>query len=335
MPSNLDCLAALVGLLSEKPTEPVYGFPYAFDFAFAPGSVAAFTFSTTGLYVENVEGLSLRTLTEDCPSDLPLKLAKARSQAIQHVASQLGRTLSSDTPRFKQSGLLGGAGNGSYGPQGSPARLTLKTKYREGGALRLDTLLLYTDQALSDIPVLLDGAEIARISTNDAPAALSQVLVPLDGQAHVLEAVLPEGVRVRVNSITCGCGNPFVAAMRLDLQDVTSPAGGFAVQLSEACSLPAGLCYTLDTDEELARSVGFAIQYTAAANLAISLLVDTLYSRYTLLEPKALQSLIDLWNSKAFEHLSWLNSPQGLSRVQHPCTVCQPSSWHPSIVSVR
>lgn len=327
MPVTTDCLAGLVGL--SRAGSSCFPLPTVTP----PATNDGITASLVGMYVDEVEGLSLRNApTAAAGPDVYQRLDRARNQALLTVAHRLGSRLSSDKPRYAVGGLLGGLGNGSYDPVNLRAVLRLPTQLREGGALRLDSIVLYTDTVAEDVAVLLDGVEVATITTNGGPTALTGVLVPLDGQVHELTAVLPDGVRVRANATTCGCGNDFVRAMRLNLTDVRARAGGFAVQVSEVCTLDTPLCYALGKDEELQRSVGFAIQYLSAANFAASLLTDAHYNRYTMLEPKQLDALGSLWTGRAQEHLTWLLSPSGLARVVHPCYVCAPAAWHPTKV---
>lgn len=327
MPANTDCLQGLTGLT--RAGSQCFPLPVPAEGA----TNDAYTTSASGLYVDEVEGLTLRPATATTPaSDVWQRLDMARNQALNTVAHRLGTRGTADAPRFTLAGQIGGEGKGQYAPAGMPSRMYLKTKHRPGGALKLLNLRLLTDVAVSDVPVLLDGVQVATVTTNaPGPQALQPpILIPYDGHTHTLEATLPEGVRVRLNSITCGCGNDFVRSLRLSLQDVVGSAGGFTAAFQEVCTLSTPLCHALETDEELTRSVGFAVQYLTAANFAAGLLTEANYSRYTLLEPKLLDSLGAQWTQKAEEHLLYLGSPSGLARVAHPCYVCSPAAWHPT-----
>lgn len=323
MPATTDCLVGLTGLTRAGSA--------CFPLPSAPELRTAYTDSASGLYVDEVPGLSLQpTVGQTGANDTWTRLDKARNQALQDVAHRLGSRLSSDRPLFTKAGLLGGLGTGAYDAVNLRAVLRLPTVLRPGGALRLDSATLYTDTAVEDVPVLLDGGEVARLATNAGPVALSGVLVPLDGQVHELTAALPDGVRVRTNTVTCGCSNPFVAAMRLNLTDVRGRAGGFGVQITEVCALETPLCHALSQDEEIRRAVGFAVQFLTAANFCVGLLTDAAYNRYTMLEPKALEFLAGKYTQDAERFLLWLVGPEGISRVPHPCYVCAPSAWHPT-----
>ncbi|NVO33214.1 hypothetical protein [Hymenobacter lapidiphilus] len=331
MPTNLDCLTDLLGITAADSA----CFPLPADAAIA----ARLTASATGVYADQTPGLSLRNAPNaQSAQDVYQRLESARSQALQDVAHRLGARSGNYRARFAGSGLLGGLGNGQY--EAATATATFQTIARPGGALRIDSLTLYTDQPATDVALLLDGQPVGTLPlTGQAYTPAQPLLIPLDGQAHTLTASLPEGVRVRVNVLTCGCANPFVGAMRLSLTDVKARAGGFGLDVTEVCTAGTPLCYALalpgEDGEELRRSAALALQRLTAAYFVASLIPDSQYNRYTMLEPKQLNELGQQFTEYAETHLLWLLGPDGLERAAHPCYVCQPAAWHPTVQHVR
>jgi hypothetical protein len=338
-----DCLLAFIGLSAAS--LPCFALPTP-----AEGQTnAAITESATGLYLTTVEGLSLRpaassTLNGTAATDLWARLSNARLLATQHVRTALeqARQGSYGTPLFTQRGTLGGLGNGQLLPVGTRALMTFHTNARRNGAWRITQLQLYTDQNVADVPLLVDGVQKATITTNGTgmvTLADGGILIPLDGNDHTVEAVLPEGVRVKANKLFClGCqaNTPWGRCVTTNLRNVTSSTSGngFAVTITEECTEATTdvLCYAVATDNELAQSVGFAIMYKAAELFTDSLLVEKQVSRYTMLEPKELGALAAKYEAKSMEHVKWLSSWAGLGRVRHPCYLCPPNPG-PGIMS--
>jgi hypothetical protein len=343
MPETPDCLASLVGLSQGSDCFPLPADPDAADRA---------TASLTGRYIDQVEGLRLRPGgTATAATDLYDRLAKARDSAAFQVRAALeaGRSASYGIPLFKQRGTFGGLGNGQLMPLGTRAVMTFYTNARREGAWRITGMRLFTDQAVTDVPVLLDGEEVGQITTNAASGAgLLDVLIPLDGNQHTLEAILPEGVRVKSNTFFSGCfgcqaGTPWALTVRNNLQNITAttPGNGFSISVVEECTAdPDLLCYAIGKDEgqplfrypDLVRFIALAIQYKAAELFTTDLLGSAQLSRYTSLEPKALAELRDYYASKLTQasadgtgnYLKWLLSPDGLGQVQHPCYLGPP-----------
>jgi hypothetical protein len=345
MPETPDCLLSLVGLSQGSTC-----FPLPTD----PDAAAKVSASSAGLWVDMVEGLRLQPAQgSQAAADLFDRMAKARALAVVQVRQAIAakRTASYGIPLYQQRGTFGGLGNGQLMPVGTRALLSFYTNARREGAWRVTGMKLYTDQAVADVPVLLDGEEVARITTNSAGGAASlDVLIPLDGNQHTLEAILPEGVRVKSNTFFSGCfgcqqGSPWAQTVRNNLQNVTAqtPGNGFAISVVEECTAePDFLCFAVGTDEgqpqpryaDIKRAIGLAILYKAAELFTTDLLGSSQLSRYTSLEPKALAELRDYYASKLAQaspdgtgnYLGWLGSPEGLGQVQHPCYLGPPQA---------
>lgn len=337
MPAAPDCLTPLLGL--SKGTTNCFPLPEET----VAGQNAYITDSATGLYLDAVEGLSLKAAAGASPAtDIWTKLASARENAAFQVRAALeaGRAKSYGTPLYSQRGVLGGLGNGQLAPLGTKAEMTLYTNARREGAWRITRIQLFTDQAVTDVPLLLDGEEVARITTS-ATASSSvltspdALLIPLDGNPHTLQAVLPEGVRVKSNNLFSGCfscsrNSPWFKSVQGSLQNVTAhtPGNGFSISVQEECIVdPDFLCYAVGVQgssfrfPEIARYVGIALRYKAAELFTIDLLAGKDSNRYTMLEPKSLNALGSMYEKKAAEYIGWLNSPEGLGQVRHPCFV--------------
>ncbi|GAB3303650.1 hypothetical protein [Hymenobacter tenuis] len=352
MPASPSCLTGLVGL--SRAASPCFALPVGTEEV--PADNAFITESTTGRYVDKVEGLILRPASGQQPgSDAWARLDRARSQAIGFVEVELGKHLSAQTGPLKEplGGKFGSLGDGSLLPLGTQPLLRLPTRLLPGRGYTLVSLSLYASAEVTDVPVLLDGVEIARVTTSATTPTMvylqEGVTVPFDGQVHTLSAVLPEGVQARAGKLTCGCGdrNPDVALALTGLRGETLTSrynqnawnGGFLLYLETTCLDPSKLCYVLSTDDELQQSVAFAIQYKAAEYVVASLLADANYSRYTSLDVKALEFLAERYqqlNHATTEdspgHLVWLTSPNGLARVAHPCYDCKPHPYAPRLV---
>ncbi|KAA9333401.1 hypothetical protein F0P96_10555 [Hymenobacter busanensis] len=330
MPNPSDCLHGLLGLSQSG----IACFPLPADAAFI-------TASTTGLYLDTVEGLSFKPGLSQTPgADLYDRLRRARQQAIEVIYTNLATRAKSQAGklRYSEAGTLGGPGNGQFATEGT-AKLTLPTVYRPNGRYQLQSLQLLTDQTVSGVPVYLNGELLATVTTNAAPVALVDKYIPFSGEAYVLEAALPAGVRPRLNTLTCGCGNPFVNAVRAALvpgANVKAPAGGFVVSVAEQCTVDASpVCYALSQSDELARYVGIALMYKTAEHVVVGFMAEAGYNRYTSLEPKTLQALAELYHTKTDEYLSWLLSAEGIGSVANPCYQCAAPAWHPTMQRVN
>lgn len=335
MPTT-DCLAGLIGLSAGA--NACFPLPTVVS----PSNNDAITVSRSGLYLDTVEGLMLRPAQgQSAASDLYTRLANARTLAestVRTALAQRSRTRSG-AQLYAQRGVLGGIGNGVLQPLGTPARMQFYTKAARFGAFRLVSLQLYTDIAVTSVPVLLDGVQVGTL-TAGGPGGLfvplvadEPVRIPFDGNLHTLEAILPENVRVHTNKMWCSScqkNTPWGLALARNLveaQCASSSGGGFAVQLQEECTETLDkLCYAIavDTPEgvelgELGHSVAFAILYKAAELFTDSLLVDAQVSRYTMLEPKALGALAAKYQAQSEAHVAWLSDIDGLGRINHPC----------------
>lgn len=324
-----DCLLALLGLSAGDNT----------CFPLPTGPTDYITDSGTGLYLDKAEGLRLAPAERAQPAtDLYARLNDARALAAVKLRVELeaGRAKTAGIPLYQQRGTLGGQGNGALAAPGTPAKLTFATAARREGALRITRLQLFTDQAVANVPLLLDGVQVATIATNGPNGAAilpGGVQIPLDGNDHTLEAVLPVGVRIRGNKLFCfGChaGSPWAVSVKNNLRDVsaTTSGGGFALSLVEECTAtPDFLCFATGKDDgqgtyrypEIARYVGIALLYKAAELFTVSLLSSNATSRYTMLEQKDLGFLAAEYAKQATQYIAWLNSPNGLGQVQHPC----------------
>lgn len=330
-----DCLLGLIGLSAAGAT----CFPLP-----TTGDTAYITASATGLYLDTVEGLILRPAEgQNGASDLYQKLDKARllaTQAVRQALLQRGRGAFGANRFAGRSGTLAQRGNGELLSVGTPARLTLTPKENANGAWLLDELRLYTDSVVADVAVLLDGQAVGTLTTNGgAFVATGPLLIPLDGEAHTLEAVLPDGVRVQASTVLCGTCSEwgrYVRSALLNVNTARIPANGFAFQVTEVCTEPLDvLCYATAKNAEVAQSIGFAILYTAAEYFCASLLTDANRSRYTMIEPQALPELRTFYEGKAEKHLAWLVQEDGLGSVKHPCYVCSAPDWQGKKVFVR
>lgn len=359
MAATPDCLTSLLGLSDGTST--------CFALPTDPDEAAAVTASATGLYLDEVEGLRLQAAT-GAPggpaTDLWQRLAKARKLAVEEVrqALEVGKGKSFGTPIYQQRGTLGGLGNGTLMPVGTRAYMPFYTNARLAGAWRIMSLQLFTDVAVTDAPLLLDGVQVAELSTTGASGVTSGLppeglLIPLDGNQHTLEVTLPPTVRVRQNNFFAGCfscqqGNPWFKSVigtkqpsgiytggSLSNVTATTQGNGFSITVREECAIKSDmLCYAIGSDYSdadgpvpryigLPKAIGRAIMYKAAELFTIDLLANQQRSRYTMLEPKALDDLVDYYRTKQATiqpdgtggYLPWLNSPEGLGQVQHPC----------------
>ncbi len=341
-----DCLTALIGL--SDGALPCFALPT--DATEAAAAVS----SATGLYLADGDGLKLGPAPGAGPaSDLYPQLAKARKLAAFHLRTALeaARGKSSGLPLFQGRGSLGGLGNGQLMPAGTRALLSFYTNERRAGAWRVVDLSLYTDVAVTAAPLLLDGVQVGLLTTTGPTGTTSGlpaggVVIPLDGNQHTLEVLLPVGVRVRANNFFAGCfscqaGSPWFSSVigtrqpngtylggSLGNITATTPGNGFAITVKQECTVDADLlCYVVqpDADEtqarypELARYLGIALLYKAAELFTDSLLASNAVNRYTMLEPKMLLALSEGYAAKYQQYLAWLNSPEGMGQVQHPC----------------
>lgn len=327
-----DCLLRLIGL--SRGAGSCFALP-------AEGETGFITDSATGLYLDSTEGLMLRPASDKSPAgDVWELLRKARELGAFKLrdALEAGRTGSYGAKLYQQRGVLGGQGNGQLAPVGTRALLTFNTNARREGAWRITRLQLYTSVGVIDAPLLLDGNPVALLTTdgvgNTTGLPAGGLLIPLDGNQHTLEVLLPEGVRVKANNFFAGCfscqaGSPWALTVKNNLQNVvaTTPGNGFSVSIAEECTAdPDFLCYATGNDygdtlryPELARHIGIALLYRAAELFTRGLLVNQQLSRYTMLEPKALAYLADKYQEEADTRTKWLVSPDGLGSVSHPC----------------
>lgn len=327
------CLTGLIGLTREgRPC-----FPLPADEAKA----ALLTDSATGLYLDEVEGLHLRPAPNVAPGpDAWARFDRARTQALQLVELDLRAALPVMVPVTELSGSFGSLGDGSLLPEGQQPSLTLYTRHVPGRAYRLASVRLLTNVVATDVPLLLDGVEVATLTTGPTPAPLAlNVLIPFDGAAHTLTAVLPAGVRARTGRLTCGCGShhPDVRLASLGLRSATDLNGaytastqtsGFLLSLTTACLTPDRLCYALSTDAELQRYAGIALLYKTAELTVVSLSSDAQYSAYTSLDVATLDGLIGRYRADYDTYRAWLISAAGLPRVAQPCYQCAPGGVH-------
>lgn len=334
MPDSPACLTGLVGL--SRAASPCFPLPVA------PADSTFITASVSGLYLDEVEGLHLRPAPNTAPgADAWARFDKSRSQAVSIVDNALRQRLSASAGPLLAPlvGKFGNLGDGSLVGLGIQPLMSFPTKLVPGRGYELVSLSLYASAHAEGVPVLLDGVELATVTVDpSAPVVVTLppgTVIPFDGQVHTLTAVLPDGVRARSGKLTCGCGNhnPDVALALAGLQggdchqryNQNAWSGGFIVHLQTTCINPDKLCYVLDTDEELQRSAAFAVQYKTAELTVVGLLAEAQYSRYTSLEPKALEGLIARYSALYAEHLDWLSGASGLSRVPQPCYGCAPN----------
>lgn len=346
--ATTDCLTSLLGL--SDGTHACFALPTD------PAEAALVTASSTGLYLDEVEGLKLQAAPNVLggpATDVWQRLSKARKLAVVQVRAALeaGRAKSYGTPLYQQRGTLGGLGNGTLMPPGTRAYMPFYTNARREGAWRIISLQLYTDVAVIDAPLLLDGVQVALLTTTGASGVttglpVGGLLIPLDGNQHTLEVTLPPNVRVRQNNFFAGCfgcqqGTPWFKSVVGTKQpngsylggslyniSATTPGNGFSISVVEQCTEdPDFLCFAVGKDTlldtfrypDIARYVGIALMYKAAELLTADLLASNQTSRYTMLEPKMLLALVDTYRAKYAEYVAWLNSPEGLGQVQHPC----------------
>lgn len=342
-----DCLTSLLGLSKGSQC-----FPLPTD----PDAAAAIRDSSTGLWLDMAEGLRLQPASgSTAATDLYERMAAARALAVVQVRTML--TMGAGIPLYSKRGTLGGLGNGQLSPVGTRALMRFYTNARREGAWRITKLQLFTDQVVTDAPLLLDGEEKGRLSsdaqgrTSGLPA--TGLLIPLDGNEHELEVLLPEGVRVRANNFFAGCfscqrGTPWFVSVQHNLQNVSAqtPGNGFAISVEEECTAePDFLCFAVGSDRtdadgkpvfrypQLAQALGLALLYKSAELFTTGLLANQQLNRYTMLEPKALAELRDYYGSKlntmspdgTGNYIGWLNSPEGLGQVQHPCYLRPPA----------
>jgi hypothetical protein len=340
LPAPVDCLISLLGLAASPPA----CFPFPAD----ADAQAAITASSTGLYLTMAEGLELRIgAAATAATDLWQRLDNARALAAGQVRLLLAGNDRRGLPLYEQRGALGGAGNGQLAPVGTLAQLSFYTYHQPSGALRLTQVKLYTDQSVAAVPLLLDGQLVGQIPADPhgglglvhtLPAA--GLLVPLDGQTHTLEAVLPPGVRVRANSFFAGCFDcqketPWFLSVKRNLREVaaSTQGAGFSISMEEVCAAPEFLCFATGNAEdspelrypEVAKYVAHALLYKAAELFTVGILTGASTNRYTMLEPKMLAALAERYQAKTLEYTAWLASPNGLGQVQHPCYLKPPA----------
>jgi len=337
-PTSPDCLTALLGLSQGNSC-----YPLPTD----PAAAALITGSGTGLYLDKAEGLRFGPgPSQTAAIDFYDRLKDARDLGAFKLRTDIeqGRTNSYGAPLYQQRGILGGQGNGQLAAPGTRALLPLATNARREGAWRVTKIQLFTDQAVTAAPLLLDGAQVGTIDTNAANGSAvlpnGGLLIPLDGAQHTIEVLLPIGVRVKLNKLhcpPCSVGNPWGTAVKATLPDVTAATAGngFALSIVEECTAePDLLCFAVGKDDGqtvyrypgLVLQIGAALLYKAAQLFTDSLLVNQQLSRYTMLEPKALVALSDKYASEVAQRVAWLNSPDGLGQVQHPCFMGKPTN---------
>ncbi|GAB2866005.1 hypothetical protein [Hymenobacter ruber] len=334
MPTEpLNCLESLVGLAPEA--LPCFPFPSGdtdwITTSSRTGSAAG------GVFVSQLAGLSFQAAKGDPGTDLYDRLAKARTSAASYVrtAIQQGPKYGFGQARFTASGQLGKPGNGSV-YQGAPA-LTLTTGYAEGGAYRVTALALQTTVAVADVVIQLDGVPVATITTGGPLAPITPFLIPFDGQAHTLTAVLPDGVRPLTGQVYCFCGGgPFTQSIRAYLPAVTSQTNnaGFLLRVEEVCGTSESdmLCYATTANAELADSLAKAVQAMSGYYFLMDLFSQANYSRYTLLDTKQMDYLANKeFKPYADQMIAWLSQPAGLGRLTHPCYTCAPNPCGPRI----
>jgi hypothetical protein len=166
------------------------------------------------------------------------------------------------------------------------------------------------------------------------------LLIPLDGQRHTLEAQLTTGNLAYANKLFCpGCsgGGVWGKAVAKDLKNITAAtlAQGFVLELQEVCDYDTTdlICYATDFND-LQQQLGYALVYMAAEIMLTSLITDAAVSRYTMLEPKMIPALAAKYAAEAAAAVKWLNSAAGLGRLEHPCYVCAPGAFRPSMSNV-
>lgn len=298
------------------------------------------TASDSGYYVDALPGLELGTIGGNPASDAYQRMAKARAFALVSLRAAL-RIGGIGQPLYQERGTLGGTGNGAVG---TPGPLVLYTTYREAGALRITSIRLNTTAGVLDVPVLLDGTEVARLTaTNAGPQPIS-LTIPLDGQRHELLAMLPEGVRPLENKLHCSpCSgqSAWGKAVARNLQNVTATtsAQGFQLVLAEACAADVAdlLLFAVSGEDlgaqERRQQLAQALVYLSASAFVRGLVVGAQANRYTVLEPKMLPALGEYFDAEAAKSIKWLNGTEGLGRVQHPCYACVAPYWHPAITN--
>ncbi|OGX80829.1 hypothetical protein BEN47_06115 [Hymenobacter lapidarius] len=335
-PFDNTCLTALVGISAAGSD----CFPLPPD----PEAAAALTASATGFYLDQVEGLSFRVSNGNPKSDLYARLRRARELAALRIRTALQGRAALGAARYERRGVLGKPGNGQALPALTLARLTLQTVVRDFGAYRISTVRLDATATVAAVPLLLDGQPVGTLTSTNAPAqAVAGILIPLDGQPHTLEALLPEGVRpldTKLFCPPCSGGGPWGQSVAASLSGITTATSsfGFTLSVAEECTAPGaadGLCYAVSEYPELQLYVAQALLYQAAELMVVDLLADASVSRYTMLEPKTLPALGARYADLVQQHLRWLTSAAGLGRVQHPCFVCTPSGWHPTTTVTR
>jgi hypothetical protein len=333
-----DCLTSLIGLSRGEGS----------CVALPDGDTAFITDSATGLFLDSVEGLSLKAAPAATPAgDVWQRLKQARELAAFQVRAALEakRAGSYGIPLYSQRGVLGGQGNGQLMPVGTKAVMGFYTNARREGAWRITRLQVYLSAGVIDAPLLLDNEQVALLTADGGGATTGLpaggLLIPLDGNYHTLEVLLPDGVRVKANNFFAGCfscqaGSPWSLAVKNNLQNVTAttPGNGFALSIVEECTAdPDFLCFATGKDAgattfrypEIARYIGIALLYKAAELFTIGLLAGKDSNRYTMLEPKSLDQLGSHYNAQAAQYIGWLNSVEGLGTVQHPCFLGPPS----------
>lgn len=327
-----DCLESLIGLAAG----PVPCFPFPTDEA----QQTAITTSVTGLYLADVEGLPIRPAnsTQTGPRDFYDRLAQARRTGVATLRSALTKGLAgifTEAP-----GWQGQLGSTSFTGTGSGnARLLLYTQQKPGQVLRITSVGVLTDQAITDLTLTVDGvAQPQLLVSNQGGQTLSEQLsIPLDGQTHTLEVVLPDGVRPRISKVCCqGCGGCGILETFLrgtdNGQRVDWLSYGISISASVQC-LPGAkdvLCYASAEDEngsrfpEIRTILAQAVWYASAEKYCIGLLTDTAEgSRYTAFTPEALTNQITMYAKLVDQHVTWLVSRQALAGMKHPCYLCQ------------
>lgn len=326
---DTSCLISLVGITAAG--SPCFPLPAETD-------NTALTDSATGFYLDNVAGLRFEVNNNSPARDLYPRLITAREQAALLLRTALQARASFGAAKYGQRGQFGKPGNGTVAPVGTAARVVFTTQLREGAGYRIASVRLETNIATAAVPLLLDGEPVGLLaSTNAAPQSVGGILIPLDGAAHTLEAVLPDGVRPLQSQLfcpPCSGGGPWGQSVKASLPTLTAatPSMGFILSVTEECVLGGGdaLCHAIDNYPELAMYLGQALMYKSAELFVMDLITEASANRYTMLEPKMLPALRQRYEADAKAAIDWLNSSAGLGSMQHPCYVCAAPAWHPT-----
>ena len=316
MATVLDCLLPLVALTAAG--ETCYPVP--------DGAPSDYTDSVEQLYLDAGQGLNLNGLRLPA-SEFYKRLNAARAVAIAETRLDLSRAFNARlTPVADWRGTIGKPQPVGVAAPGQAAVMVLDTYEKPGLGLRLLSVQLLLDQAVTGVQLLLDGQPIGpEFDSTTVQALPAGVVVPLDGQRHTLSVALPPAVRASLTKIACGgCGS--AAPLRPYLRNPEGPTQGLSFQTAVVCTEDI-LCQAVQLEGTARRDVALAIYWKALESFAIDRLTNGNHQGATQaggLSAEDWQFLIDRYATKYREVIAYLALPEGgLGAERSGCYTCK------------